>query len=456
MLRRGVAPSASFVGIGVLTLMLLVATRTPVLLSALTAVHDPRLGAVEAFRARDRADAAGVRWSRLVFFWSAIQPNGPRSWNWSYFPDELLRKELSSGRRIVGLLINTPTWAGDGGPAGVPRGLGLPPDHSDNHWASFARAMAERYRGRINHWVVWNEPDIWDPASPLYAWSGSVEEFYRLQKVAYLAIKQGNPDAQVGLPGLTYWWDQHYGRPQYFERLLRIAADDPDAPANNWFFDAAVLHLYNEPDRLYQAPTLFRELMAARGIDKPIWINETNVPPWDDPTNPLPRGEFRVTQEEQASYVVQAFAMALAAGVEHISLYPFSDANVVPGDERMGLVRKDGSTRPAYDALKTVTRHLSGVRRGHVERDGDAVTVTLERDVGRTIVAWSTAARAAAVSIAARSGEALLVDKYGRESRLVSLDGRYRLTLEAASACAAGSDLAACRVGGDPVLLVEP
>ena len=162
-------------------LPLLLTPGGPALQAAPTVRYDPRFGAVEAFRASALADQAGVRWSRIAFWWRGLQPDGPKSWNPFYFPDDLLQAELDSGRRIVGLLINTPPWAGDGSPAGVPRGLDLPPDHPDNHWASFARGMAEHYRGRIDRWVVWNEPDIWDPASPLYAWAGSVEEFYRLQ-----------------------------------------------------------------------------------------------------------------------------------------------------------------------------------------------------------------------------------------------------------------------------------
>src|SRR3712207_4803510 len=108
-------------------------------------------------------------------------------------------------------------------------------------------------------------------------------------------------------------------------------------------------------------------MMAARGFSKPIWINETNVAPWDDPTNPMPRSDFRATLDEQASYVIQAFAYGLAAGAEHISVYPFSDGNAPPGQELMGMVRGDGSTRPAYQALQTVTRYMSGVRDGRVE-----------------------------------------------------------------------------------------
>jgi hypothetical protein len=437
------------------TLTLLFSPRATALGAAPTASFDVRFGAVEAFRANNQADSAGVRWTRLVFWWSGLQPDGPKSWNQFYFPDDLLQAELNSGRQVVGLLINTPAWAGDGSPNSVPRGLERGFNDPENHWAGFARMMAERYKGRIDHWVIWNEPDVWDPSSETHTWKGSVEQFYQLQKTGYLAIKQGNPQASVGLAGLTYWWDHFHERQQYFERFLEVAERDSEARQHNWFFDAAVLHLYNEPEGLYRAPMLFRRLMSARGLSKPIWINETNVPPWNDPMNPMPRGDFRATLDEQASYLVQAFAYGLAAGAERISVYPFYDSDGQPGNELMGLIRTDGSARPAYQALQTITRYFGGVREAQVERQGEAVVIVLRRDSQTVTVAWATKPRPVKLEIGATAERALLVDKYGGERPIEAEDGTYQLTLEPATANTVNGDPTNYLIGGDPVLIVE-
>ena len=170
MARCGVSGRSRLLVGAILTLVLLVSPETPSLQAASTLSFDQRFGAVEAFRASNQADEAGVRWTRLVFWWSGLQPNGPKSWNGFYFPDNLLQAELNSGRQVVGLLMNTPPWAGDGSPSSPPRGLDLPLDDPNNTWAAFTRTIAERYRGRIDNWVIWNEPDIWDPGSPTYTW----------------------------------------------------------------------------------------------------------------------------------------------------------------------------------------------------------------------------------------------------------------------------------------------
>jgi hypothetical protein len=337
----------------------------------------------------------------------------------------------------------------------VPRGLDLPPEGPGNAWGTFARFVAERYRGRIDHWVIWNEPDVWDTTSPAYTWNGTVEELARLVKVGYLAIKRGNPAAHVALPGLTYWWDQAHLRPQYFGRLLEAIAADPDAPGNNWYFDAAVLHLYNEPAGLYRAPTQFRDLMAQRGLQRQIWINETNVTPYDDPARPLKRGDFRVTLDEQASYLIQAFALGLAAGVERIAVYPFVDAAQPNEFEPLGLVRTDGSTRPAFDAYRAASRHLRGARAGKVERADDATVVTLDHDDGRVTVAWANGPQPAQRTIQPIGGSAVLVDRRGQEAPLSPSEGAYVLKLAPATTSVGPSDPNTYVVGGPPLILVE-
>ena len=430
-------------------------TPRPRVRRSLGETWDTRFGAVEAYRARAQADEIGVAWSRLVFQWNEVERAGPGRWNAHYFRDDILDDELESGRQIVGVLIGTAAWAGDGQPQSPPRGLDLPPEDGENTWAGFVARMAERYRGRIDHWTIWNEPDVFEASSPAHTWRGSEEQFARLQKVAYLAIKRANPAARVALPGLTYWWDQAYQRPQYLERLLEIFARDPEAPANNWYFDAAALHLYNEPEGLYRAPVRFREIMAARGLQRQIWVNETNVTPFDDPARPMPRADFRVTLDEQASYVVQALSWGLAADVERIGFYPFMDGSAGADHEPLGLVRADRSPRPAYAAYRTASRHLRGCRPGSVEREAATTVIRLDRDDGRVTAAWANGPSPASVTLPARAPQALLVDQQGNET-LVSAEGdAYRLELPPAGSNLGPSDPGRYVLGGPPRLLVE-
>ena len=122
---------------------------------------------------------------------------------------------------------------------------------------------------------------------PGSTWAGSVEDYARLLKTAYLAVKDVDPAQQVLMAGQTYFWDWSHGRRRYLDRLLDAIAADPEAPAHGYYFDAIPYHLYFNPS---QTPGVLAEARAAlkkHGITgKALWINETNAPPSDDPQEP--------------------------------------------------------------------------------------------------------------------------------------------------------------------------
>lgn len=419
-----------------------------------SAPPDPRFGAVEAYEAPDQATLAGVGWERVIFWWYQLQPNGPDDWNGQYFPDEILDRERAQGREVVGLLNNTPHWATDGEPLrGVPRGLYLPHDDPNNLWAAFVRRVVSYYAGRIDHWIIWNEPDVWDDEHVGHTWAGSVEDYYQLLKVAYLAAKEANPNCVIHLTGLTYWWDWVYGRRQYFERFLDVVAQDPTAPQHNHYFDVVTLHIYFRPQTVYEITSFFRQAMQEHGMDKPIWINETNAAPSHDPSRPVHNPRFVIGLDEQASYIIQAFALGLAAGVERIAVYKMIDK---PGDvhanpEPYGLVRADGSLRPAFHAYQVVTTYFAGYRQASLVRRGEIDQVTIDRGERTTTVLWNRSPVTRTIAVQAIAPQAILVNKEGETRMLTAEDGQYVLTLPGA-VC---SDPTGCFIGGSPLLLVE-
>jgi hypothetical protein len=435
---------------------------------------DPRFGLVEAFRIAEGGlgRALGARHERIAFWWSGLQaePGGP--FNPFYFSASLLERERRQDFQVLGLLLNTPGWAAanpaDGARA-VPRNLGLAWDDRQNYWGRFAEQMARDYAGQIDDWIAWNEPDIQpgDPNAAYYAWAGSVEDYYQLLRVAYRAIKAGNPRARVHLAGLTYWADRETNRPQFFERLLDLMAADPTAPANDYYFDVATLHLYTDPRGLYDVPRLYRTLMQARGLDKPIWINETNVIPWDDPTNrdtgyDVPAGK-RCTLADQASYLLQAFSLGLAGGAERISVYKAADGEgaAFNGDvdaiERSALVREDGSLRPAFVAYQTAVRYFQDARAAQYFRGTTAEAVAIDRPGGQRVTAlWDAAPRPVVARLAASGTHAELVDAAGQVRPLAAApDGAYAIALPAATCNTDLADPSRYLTGGETYLVVE-
>lgn len=411
---------------------------------------DPRFGAVSVFWEAEKAAALDLGWERILFYWSEIQSEGPHYWNTLHVMEEWLREADAQGREVVGLIKNTPPWATDGVPyGGVPRGLYEPPDDPDNLWAVFVRRLVTYYSERgVHRWIVWNEPDI---ETGVYGneWAGDIEDYYRLLKVAYTVIKEVDPEASVHLAGLTYWHDVTAGREQYLRRFLEVVAADPDAPEHDYFFDVISLHIYFRAESVGNIVEEIDDIQRSFGLDKPIWINETNAAPTLDPEWPVDRPQFQIDLEQQAWYIVQAHALGFAAGAQRIGVYKLTDVNLPPGGESFGLLRPDKSERPAYYALQTVVDVMGGFRDVQMEENDRYYVVTFTRPQGLTRVLWARTPEVVTLSLPATAAEGTLVRATGERTSLAAEDGAYTLTLEGARCY----DL--CLVGGPPLIVVE-
>lgn len=408
---------------------------------------DPRFGVIEAYHTPELADGAGIGWERIIFYWSEIEREGPDDWNWFHAPLQRIDREIEGGREVVALLAHTPAWATDGAVgAGIPRGLYLPVDDPGNLWANFVREVVSAYRGRITHWIIWNEPDI--PLDVYGAlWAGTTADYYQLVKVAYLAAHEVAPEAQIHLGGLTYWHN-----PNYLREFLAVASADPTAAENGYYFDVVSVHVYFKPETTVQIIGSVQEALAEYGLDKPIWINETNAPPYDDPVHPWEEPVFRVTQDMQASFLLQEFALALSLGVERIAVYKWVDEPPpLAGHEPYGLVREDGTTRPAYDAFRVITRYYAGTQEALREERSEMQTVVLARGQQTTRVLWARGPYPVVVSLPALARSALLVDQTGAERVIRPVAGCYWLYLRGAP-CQPDEE---CWMGGPPLVLVE-
>jgi hypothetical protein len=297
------------------------------------------IGISDAYTRSEMAWNAGSRWQRILFYWDAIQPE----WNGQALPnrhvsDAILQNELNRGFELVGIIGNPPRWAT--GEGSVPKNLDLPLEHPDNNWARFVRQLTSTYAGRVDTWVIWNEPDI-APGRAGSTWNGTPGQYWLLLKTAAKAIRQANPKAKIGFAGTTFWADAGQGDKLFLEKVLEVAAGDAEARANGWFFDFVPFHVYSSPYRVYEIAGTYKRAMARFGVEKPLWLTETNVVPHDDPHASVPRAAARGTLEEQASFVVQTIAMARAAGVERVQLYKMTDGPIEAG-EPFGIVRNDG------------------------------------------------------------------------------------------------------------------
>jgi hypothetical protein len=422
-------------------------SETPTATPTAPFIPDPRFGVIESYDEPAAAGRLGVGWTRARFQWAEVQPTGPDDWE-PPLSDEELAAELAAGREVVGLLIGVPRWARDRD--GLPRGLALPPDDPDNTWAVFVGDVVARYAGRIDRWIIWNEPDIDDPDAPGHTWDGTIEQFFQLQRTAYLATHAANPDAVVHLGAFTYFWD-----PAYFDRFLDLAAADPGAAANNHYFDVATAHLYFQPNAVYNVLHAFRRVLDAHGLDHPIWLVETNAPPMNDPYWEVENWTLAVDLNEQAAFMPQAIANALAAGVERVAVYKLRDTagDRAANPEPFGLIRWDNSRRPAFDTYRIALRLMAGTTTAERQRWDAVGQVRLAQPGQSTTVLFARLPDSQTVRVPATADTADWIDMWGKRETITSEDGYFTVRLPGALCLQTIADY--CMIGGTTYYLVQ-
>jgi hypothetical protein len=425
------------------TIVLLAASSVPASADRWWA-ETPVLGIVDAGRQSTLARQAGASWDRALFLWQEIQPNGPRDWLLDKYVDQVgMRPSLSGAIPTVGVVQGTPVWAATDWhdqAASVPIGLDLPVDDPRNTFGQFMLRLARTYKGRITTWVLWNEPDFQPGESGTWwTWSGSPADFYKLLRTGFRAIKQVDPSATVVFPATTYFADAVHGRDLFLARVLAEGEKDREAPANGYFFDTLAVNLYCSLDAVYRVYGVFSAILTRYQLNKPIWLTETNCPVYNDATTPVP-SSGRITTDEQAAYLIQSVALGRAAGYQRIGWYSMIDHDPNSGIlDRWGLLRPNGTTRPAFRAFQVAARYLAGSSTlatltpfGTADADGWPVTrVTLDDPAERTRVQvlWRTAAGPSSVRVDAVGGSAMLVDILGGRRPATRVDAGWEVPL---------------------------
>jgi hypothetical protein len=270
------------------------------------------------------------------------------------------------------------------------------------------------------------------------------------------------------------------GRPQFYERVLDILSRDPDAARYGFYHDVVALNLYRNADDVGRVHGVFKDIQARHGIDKPVWLTETNAMPTDDTRIPCAAqhqaGAIRTTMEEQANFAVQAFAMAAAAGYGRAGFYQMVDDNPCQQPAVWGVTRDDGSRRAVAEALKTAMTAFGGFTRAEFvplarfEEEWPAwpndptsyvpnwqvYQVALDLPGNRRIsVVWNGDNAVVRARIRKTGTSARAIDKRGAVQPIGDVQGWWVVDLAPATAHYDTDPAGYFFIGGDPLLIVE-
>lgn len=304
----------------------------------------------------------GVTMLRDECHWSLVEREHgvlevPGVWNRS------LDEALERGVEVL-LILNYMNAHHDGGVA----------PHTDEGRAAFARyaaRMARETRGRVRHFEIWNEPNtagFWPPEP-------NAADYAALVRAAAPAIRAENPEAVV-IGGVTSGIAGEFWRGVF-------------AAGGGEFLDAISIHPYITPDAPEPRGT-WEEMRAIHEMSGglPVWITEFGYPT---------AGVNSVSEERQADMVARTYLGALVRPwVERTFYYWFGpdgdDAEL--NEDNFGLVRHDGSRKPAFAALQTITRLFASAEHRESLRLGEQIeahvfTVPASGEADTLTAAWT-------------------------------------------------------------------
>jgi GH35 family endo-1,4-beta-xylanase len=327
---------------------------------------------------RDRAlnltTQAGLNWVRQQVHWKDHQSaDGRIAWGEL---DAIVASAQAKKVKLFLSVLQAPDWA-----TGIPGVAGLPDQAHFDDYAAFVGALAERYRGKVQAYQVWNEINL--PAENGLQPIPNADYYIELLAQAYTAIKAADPQALVISTSLA---PSESDNPTIAVSDLKLFRTLFAQPRFWSHVDAVGVHVFgcaNPPETLWpsnpgsgigwtnsrefyfrRVEDIRRAMVESGHGDRQIWITEFG---WATANN-TPGHEFgnQVSFDQQANYLLRAFEMGRyeyspwvgAMFVWNLN-FAVSWQNAGNSQHQMaayGILNGDWTPRPAYTAIQRMAK----------------------------------------------------------------------------------------------------
>lgn len=330
-------------------------------------IHSP--SGAELTLELDKLQAAGIGWAHVAVIWPYVESaRGQRDWS---VYDAIVAAAQARHIKVLATILYTPPWATTG------TTWTAIPDTSA--WMDFCGAAARRYQGVIDHWGVWNEPNLAE------FWSGTRQQYIDLLlKPAADAIHAANPGAQVGGPALAHissaqWYD-------WLDDVISQAGDRIDFVTHHVYDTGGnrrVTSKLNDSTLFGGTPELWsidppsvREVLKHAGwFGKPFWLTETG---W--------QSQAAGGEALEAAYYGGMLSDWFTnfpgqTWIDQIFFYEMIDFPL--NNTTWGILRADGTPKQAYNVYRAF---IAGTQPA-ANDDAQLVASTLPKtmDAGQTI-----------------------------------------------------------------------
>jgi len=310
----------------------------------------------------------GAKWVLDTFYWGRIEPQ-QGVWNFKNY-DTFVDNNKAAGFKVIGILAYDVGWIHKDG-----KGRYYIPPERLQDFNQFVRKTAEHFKGRVDAWCIWNEPNF-------HFWDGSDDEFVELSRQAAAAIREA--DADVILLGGAFNRG-FFGLPEKFIRKLFASGAMEKT-------DAVAFHPYElNPARTALLYERFKKIVDDYGFADKIWVTEVGYPTggWY-PT--------RVREKKFPEFVVKTFVLLAASGANRLFWYQLSDPQQRSrhnSENFFGLIRSmQDYTSKGAEAFRLCAVYLQGSNRYVQEPGNDAVPSSVrmfwfKREGGGALVMWN-------------------------------------------------------------------
>lgn len=333
---------------------------------------------------KPREDAVLTQWPVLKFggvrFWDAgtswadVAPK-PGQWNFDRL-DTYVGAATKHDASVLYTLGSTPRWASARPDERCPYGSGCAAESVRlAHWEEYVRRVAQRYKGVIGAYELWNEPNFSDlardRAQPYAFYSGSLANMVEMARAARKVLDETSPGTILATPGFV-------NGPDRLDMFLGAGGKQ--------YVQAIAYHFYSkDADRFVRQVLEVREVMRRHGVGHlPLWNTELGVEV--HPQNsalPLRANQTR-THQEAAARMAQFLVLGAAVGLERFYYYAWDN-------ERSGMVTPRGERLPAYEAMARIQGWLVGSRmKGCTSPIQGVVNCRVESGQHSFLIAWAS------------------------------------------------------------------
>lgn len=294
----------------------------------------------------DLADyrALGADWLRLDIRWDYAQSSASSGYVWTNV-DRVVAAAEKYGIKVIGILNDTPNWT-DASMASA---------GARSAYAKFAAAAASHLGDKVDHWEIYNEPNMKGITPANYT---------AMLKGAYAAIKavdSGDVVITGGLAASPQTANGIYGAVDYLKGIY--------ANGGEGYFDAVGYHPYTYPFMPTASDSWngwqimedgIRGTMVANGDgDLQVWMTEFGAP--------TAGGATAVSQATQAAMITQATSLAANyswAGPLLWHTYRDQGGSTNTVENWFGLVGPNGERKAAYYTFQSIATTQEGQSSG--------------------------------------------------------------------------------------------